>query len=114
MRAALTFVFFALASAGCAGPTWSCSYGGDCEDYVSGYDEGSIRAECSAGMGVFSSSSACPSSGRVARCTETVTQSAYTHTLTRSYYAPHTTAEVQSSCPPTMPASATTYQFQAN
>jgi hypothetical protein len=114
MRVACPFFLFALAIAGCGSPTWSCSYAGDCQDYVSGYDESSVRAECMAGGGTFTSVASCPSNGRVARCTETVTESAYTHTSTFNYYAPHTTDEIHAGCPPPTPASATTYQFQAN
>jgi hypothetical protein len=81
--------------------------------YPDGSDPGTLI--CGSLSGSYSTTAACPTAGRVGRCTLTDTESSTVSVAYRfSYYAPTTTLTARGQCPSSMPAAHTTYAFEEN
>jgi hypothetical protein len=83
-----------------------------CSDYGDGYTSAQVMQSCSAAQGTYSAS-ACPSTGRVARCTISLTIAGTTATATQNYYSPNTAASVMQACS-AQNTGGITATFQAN
>jgi len=107
-----------LASCTSTPPGMSCSFTSSgvmaCIDFVAGYTSVTASAGCSAANGAYNGSASCTSASRVGRCTQTLTNSGGTATYIVNYYAPATTAQAMTQCPPASPMANTTYEFTAN
>jgi hypothetical protein len=114
------FALVALVLASCSNtpPPMSCTFTASgttgCLDFIAGYTSATAAAGCNVASGTYSATTSCSAASRVGRCTTTATNSGGTVTYIVNYYAPATTADAQTQCPPSTPAANTTYSFQAN